>query len=1103
MASIETNLNQSPYFDDFNEEKNFHRVLFRPGYAVQARELTQLQTILQNQVERFGDEILTNGTVVSGCDVELQKWNYVKLFDRNSNTDVLTLTQFFNEGGQVANATITGSDTGVTAKLLYAAEGSESAAPNYLTAFVSYTNSGTDKETKTFADNEVLLFRDSVTDSFLFAANTIASEATGLGLGAASTEGVVYHKGHFIRSEEQVGIVSKYTTAPTKRVGFETVESIVDSNQDASLLDNASGSTNHTAPGAARLKISTKLTSRDIVSANTTDFFVIADVQDGRVLRDYSDTNYGDLEDEMARRTFEESGNYALNPFVVTVQEHSRTSVNGGVYGSSGSDETGDSDKLVVEVSPSVGYIKGYRTELVNTSRTSISKAKSTATKTAVNVGQSIGNHIICENVFGTFGSKEFDLVSIRDAAQSTSTGSADNSPEGNEIGTARVRGFEYHSTGKYRIYLYDIKMTGGNSFQGNARSLYVENSIGTNLDSYANIVQENGESKLKDTALLNLVYPLQSTGVKTLSAAQYVYRDERDISILSSTGVATVNIGTSFGGSHSFNDTGSLSSTDAQNIIVVLKSADGSYKAGQIWDWAANGGSVSATGSTMTLTFGSDPTNTFSSDVQATVYFNVLRSGSSPQDKIARKSRYIHIDTSSGGGANGPWELGVPDAFKLEGVYKSTSGNGVIANKGENVTSQFNLDTGQRDAFYDGARLFKNSGSQLDTTNQHFLVEFSYFETDRTDGLGYYTVDSYPVDDTSSASADEITTQEIPLFTRSSGGIIDLRDAVDFRPIKSAASGYTPVASGTAPTNPPALTNFDIHTDGSFFPTPDENFQADIERYLPRVDLVSIKSDSTIVVTQGASEDNPVAPLPDPNNMLLAQIYIPPYPSLSPIAASFYARPRYEVIVDRKDNKRLTMEDLRKIDNEVKVHREWIYLNHKEITALTKSVKLAGDPVDIAEPPKTALIVDPPADPVIENTLRSSDLSFSKNPLRVIPTLQDVELKLQDNPTNTLTSNTIITLESTGYASLVEQEFATQKKKIVVNSSSPAKLYNGQMVSSHPVCTLEQEVDTIVVNKPAPDISGTPVTTISGNYSVGGYGVGVNYSLGNFDFGF
>lgn len=64
--SIETNLNQSPYFDDFDEDKNFHRVLFRPGFAVQARELTQLQSILQNQLGRLAEEVYIDGIIEIG-----------------------------------------------------------------------------------------------------------------------------------------------------------------------------------------------------------------------------------------------------------------------------------------------------------------------------------------------------------------------------------------------------------------------------------------------------------------------------------------------------------------------------------------------------------------------------------------------------------------------------------------------------------------------------------------------------------------------------------------------------------------------------------------------------------------------------------------------------------------------------------------------------------------------------------------------------------------------------------------------------------------------------------------------------------------------------
>ena len=49
--------NIDPYYDDYNEDKKFLRMLFRPGYAVQARELTQLQSILQSQIEKFGKKI--------------------------------------------------------------------------------------------------------------------------------------------------------------------------------------------------------------------------------------------------------------------------------------------------------------------------------------------------------------------------------------------------------------------------------------------------------------------------------------------------------------------------------------------------------------------------------------------------------------------------------------------------------------------------------------------------------------------------------------------------------------------------------------------------------------------------------------------------------------------------------------------------------------------------------------------------------------------------------------------------------------------------------------------------------------------------------------
>ena len=72
----ETNLNVSPYFDDYDVNSDFHKVLFKPGYPVQARELTTLQSILQNQVESFGDHIFVEGSKVIPGQLSVQTSYY-------------------------------------------------------------------------------------------------------------------------------------------------------------------------------------------------------------------------------------------------------------------------------------------------------------------------------------------------------------------------------------------------------------------------------------------------------------------------------------------------------------------------------------------------------------------------------------------------------------------------------------------------------------------------------------------------------------------------------------------------------------------------------------------------------------------------------------------------------------------------------------------------------------------------------------------------------------------------------------------------------------------------------------------------------------------
>ena len=131
---LEKSLNVSPYFDDYSEDKQFYRVLFKPGVAVQARELNQVQTILQNQVERFGNHIFKSGTIISGVNFSyLPNYSYVKLKD--SQVD----------GQPVSAASLNGlfvkSDLDLKAKIVNYEDGLESKAPDLKTIYVRYINS--------------------------------------------------------------------------------------------------------------------------------------------------------------------------------------------------------------------------------------------------------------------------------------------------------------------------------------------------------------------------------------------------------------------------------------------------------------------------------------------------------------------------------------------------------------------------------------------------------------------------------------------------------------------------------------------------------------------------------------------------------------------------------------------------------------------------------------------------------------------------------------------------------------------------------------------------------------------------------------------------
>ena len=81
-STLTTDFNVSPYYDDYDYKNYFYRLLFKPGYAVQARELTQIQTTLQKQIDRFGKHVFREGSIVLPGQFSIeQDIDYVRIKD--------------------------------------------------------------------------------------------------------------------------------------------------------------------------------------------------------------------------------------------------------------------------------------------------------------------------------------------------------------------------------------------------------------------------------------------------------------------------------------------------------------------------------------------------------------------------------------------------------------------------------------------------------------------------------------------------------------------------------------------------------------------------------------------------------------------------------------------------------------------------------------------------------------------------------------------------------------------------------------------------------------------------------------------------------------
>lgn len=1101
---IQTDLNISPYFDDYDETKNFHRVLFRPGVAVQARELTQLQTILQDQIEKFGTNILTDGTIIKGCSFNFNKGvEYIKLNDLQADGQAVLVSSY-------ANQTLVSASSNLTATIINQSSGFESQTPDLNTLYIKYRNTGTGGQKK-FVNSEVLQVKYANGNPIanVTVANSSYANAVGTGYIFKINDGVIFQKGHFISTAAQDIVVSKYTpNAHLVSVGFQVTESIVNNSIDTSLLDNAQGFNNENAPGAFRLKLTPTLILKTAAEKNASNnFFSLVDFENGESITRNQTTQYNKLGQELAARTNDESGDYVVRPYSIKSESIASNTTHTNIVVGSG-----------------MSYVDGYKVQLHDATRIPIEKANTTIEKLNQTITPNFGNYIIVNEVLGSLDYTVGSTITLHPAAYQGITSNYFEAPASlpNQIGTARVRAIENHegtpgtSSATYRVYLFDISMSAGKQF-----SLVRAIHFTSTNDFVADTVLESGKTVIKDSGLSISVHPFGPKGLSTIRNAlgvnnnTFIHRDVNESVTFAANG--SLEISLTGNSKFPFTDNSTLNSVQERQVIVTALTSQyttaktgtvtthsnttingsgtnfiGDYKVGDYirvnseTQYRQIGSISNTTHMTLTSNFPSNQTNeahsrAFPKDTLiplANRDANVAISNSQQKmtinlaetligtmnasvvypEKIDSaiqvnknlKEVYTKIDTSNNATTTvGPWSLGVPDGFKLIAVYKGST----YANTETNVTTNFKINNGQKDAYYAISTLELKSTSSLSISpGDKLLVHFSAFQKDTTGGgSGFFTVDSYTPTDTGVLVNNQFRTAEIPTFISPlSGNAFDLRDCVDFRPMTANTGAYAnTIASATI--NPTSTISFS----GDKFVAPGREFIADFQHYLPRIDLLHFQSTGQIEIISGVASESPTPPPKPDTGMTVAKISVPVYPSLGMTEAVAFDRPDYGIKTSVRQIRRYTMSDIG--DMEQRLTRLEYYTSLNLLEKQTTDLIIKGS--SGLDRFKNGILVDSFKDLSIGN-INSLEfkVGIDKAASQMIPKVNQVNLDLQYNSTsstNVTKTGDLITNDYTT-STILQNPFATKTR-------STAELFNQYNGTGHLLPDYDNFYDTVI----------------------------------------
>ena len=826
-----TTYSTEPHFDDFNdiggqfsgaEKKNYLRILFNPGRSVQVRELNQMQSMLQSQIDKLGSSIYKEGPVLRGLSNLDVSAHYIDI-DINEAVSSYDITAYLDQIKSIKTSSVDGTLKASVLHYKLNVSGSYRFFIRYNTSVVT-----SNANVQTFAKLKDIRLDNSITDiedEIIISTSTVFGTITSLGDATVANidSGIYYIKGEFVYNDAQ----SVYISHPTVdyevsgRLTYVVTEQRVKYTDDVSLLDNATGTPNETAPGADRyaitletLFISEKQNLATTDNANvvykdavgTSKSYVTLLTVDRGVVAKAARTEYTQLDRKFATRTSEESGDYCVKPFKLDLREYLNDEAgNRGRFTNSQIVDDGDAIDVdaadvygeahyLLGLEPSTAYVQGYRVGLQNKKELKVDKARQSYDLGANYTTLSLGNYVVgdIKNASGTNTLPDFASPHIEYALEI-------GGPTTN--GTCRVRSLDKISDNRYHLYLYDVSLPDGKLMSDVTAIFSTTNSTTFKFGPLKDPLGVTLPFELLEVNDNSLIFQLPYNTVKSVTPEDIVYKFTAPY-VNATTAIEC--------------GTGDFYSTATSDYIGV--GSDGTtYNLFKEPDPVAN---------SIVLNFGDNS----SSVVKIIAPIKISNT------TAAVKSVFTAATTKP------PLSISTGDSVQLDhyDIIKITS---VMADS-ENITDQFDFDNGQRDNYYQNGKIVY-TGADTITTSSDLVITYDYFVWSSGE---FFSANSYNY---SGITAD-ISYGDIPTHND-----IPLSDVLDFRPYKDTNGNI----ASPRPIDPNSVVSMSA-----------------LDVYLPRHDKVVVSTIGDFSVIQGTPSLNPIVPPTPGDSMALYELSVPAY---------------------------------------------------------------------------------------------------------------------------------------------------------------------------------------------------------------------------------